>query len=74
MNSRIVWEKLKVGTDIVVISCRYGPEDDSRNSLQERFWEEVDEYEESCRNERMFLLADMHGKVGDAVDLCRVGE
>ncbi|MCP3688157.1 MAG: hypothetical protein GY784_07065 [Gammaproteobacteria bacterium] len=66
VRSRIVWVKMKVGVQTWVIVCVYAPTEDRKDEVKEEFWTSV----EACldgfnKSERMFLIGDMNGKVGE---------
>ena len=66
LSSRVLWLKMKVAGEKVVIVAVYGPGMERSENEREAFWETLNE----ClggfgENERVIVLGDMNAKVGD---------
>ncbi|MEL7523216.1 MAG: endonuclease/exonuclease/phosphatase family protein, partial [Cyanobacteria bacterium J06553_1] len=66
LNSRIMWVKLKMNGEKIVIVSVYGPGMEKSENERERFWDNLNEclagFDEE---ERIIVLGDMNAKVGD---------
>ena len=66
VGSRIVWVRMKVGIQVWAIVCVYAPTEDRVARVKEEFWTSVDAcLDKFDRSERVFLIGDMNGKVGN---------
>ena len=66
INSRMMWVKLKVNGEKVVIISVYGPGMEKRGDERELFWESLNECIASfSEDERVIVLGDLNAKVGD---------
>ncbi len=66
VSSRIVWVRMKVGIQAWVIVCVYAPTNDRDERVKDEFWENVEVCLDMFKgNERVILIGDMNGKVGD---------
>ena len=75
VSSRVVWVRLKVGRERWAVVCVYAPTNDCKADEREKFWVSVDEcLEKFGANERVCLLGDMNGKVGEREDGRIVGK
>ena len=66
VSSRIVWVKMKVGIERIVVVCAYAPGMERSQNEREMFWEQLS----AClagfsENERVIVLGDLNAKVGD---------
>ena len=74
LDSRIMWVKLKLDGEIVVVVSVYAPGMKKKKDERERFWARLNE----ClvgfgSNERVIVLGDMNAKVGDRENDGKVG-
>lgn len=69
VSSRLVWVRIKVGIERWAVICGYAPTNDCKCEEREKFWEEVEEcMGKFLSHERVILIGDMNGKVGDVCD------
>ena len=68
VNSRLMWLKMKVAGEKVVIVGVYGPGMERSENEREAFWETLNEVLSGFgENERVIVLGDMNAKVGDRI-------
>ena len=66
LESRIMWVKLKLDGESVVVVSVYAPGMEKKEDERERFWERFSECVAGFgSNERVIVLGDMNAKVGD---------
>ena len=66
VSSRLMWMRMKVAGEGVVIVGAYGPGMEKSENERETFWEMLNECLSGFReNERIILLGDLNAKVGD---------
>ena len=66
VNSRIVWIRMKVAGEKVVVVGVYGPGMERNENEREVFWESLNECLSGFgENERVIVMGDMNAKVGD---------
>ena len=66
LDSRIMWVKLKLDGEIVVVVSVYAPGMEKKEDERERFWARFSECLAGFEsNERVIVLGDMNAKVGD---------
>ena len=66
LDSRIMWVKLKLDGEIVVVMSVYAPGMEKKEDERERFWARFSECIGGFEsNERVIVLGDMNAKVGD---------
>ena len=66
VSSRIVWVRMKVAGERVVVVGVYGPGMERNENEREVFWESLNECLSGFReNERIIVMGDMNAKVGD---------
>ena len=65
-SSRLMWMRMKLAGEGVVIVGAYGPGMEKSENERETFWEMLNECLSGFReNERIILLGDLNAKVGD---------
>ena len=66
INSRMLWVRIKVAGERIVLVCVYGPGMERSENEREAFWEGLNECLSGFdENERIVILGDMNAKVGD---------
>ena len=66
INSRMMWVKLKVNGEKVVVVSVYGPGMEKNENERERFWESLNECISGfSEGERVIVLGDLNAKVGE---------
>ena len=66
VNSRLMWMRLRVAGENMVVIAVYGPGMEKEQSEREAFWDNLNECMSEFRdNERVLVMGDLNAKVGD---------